>query len=73
MKKEKQLQLVCYRIRKFRLEKQLSQQNVADQLKMSQNAYYKIENGKTRLLVSTLISLKEIFGVRMSDFFRGID
>ncbi len=71
MKKE-QLELIYVRIRKFRYQKNYTQQYVADHLKISQNAYYKIENGQTKLLVSTLLSLSEIFEVTLCDFFSGI-
>ncbi len=66
---EEILQLIYIRIRKFRHEKGYTQQNIADLLKISQNAYCKIENGHTRLLVSTLISLAGIFEVRLCNFF----
>ncbi len=65
---EEKLRLIYNRIRKFRHEKGYSQQNVADILKVSQNAYYKIENGQTKLLVSTLFALAEIFEVSLCDF-----
>lgn len=70
--KEKELQLICNRIRKFRYEKGLSQQNVADKLNMSQNAYFKIESGQTRLLLVTVLLLADIFEVSLCDFFFGI-
>ena len=70
--KEEKLQLIYTRMRKLRHEKGYSQQNLADFLKVSQNAYYKIENGRTRLLVGTLISLSEIYEINLCDFFKDI-
>lgn len=67
--KEEKLQLIYTQIRKYRYEKGYTQQNIADLLKISQNAYYKIENGRTKLLVGTLLSLTEIFEVNLCDFF----
>ena len=70
--KEEKLQLIYARMRRFRHERKYSQQNIADLLKISQNAYYKIENGRTKLLVGTLLSLSEIFEVNFCDFFTDI-
>jgi len=70
--KEEKLQKIYGRIIRFRHEKKFTQQHVADCLKISQNAYYKIENGRTKLLVSTLLSLTEIFEVNLCDFLSDI-
>jgi len=72
MKKKKQLQKIYTRIRKSRTEKGYSQQFVADLLNISQNAYCKIENGQTRLLVSTLLAITEILEVKLCDILKGI-
>jgi len=45
------------RIRLVRLEKGYSQDYMGNRLHMSQYAYQKIESGKTRLKVATLITL----------------
>ena len=71
--KEKELHFICDAIRKFRYQKSMSQQQVANQLKISQNAYYKIENGHTKLTVLTLLCLVDVFGVPLRDFFAGIE
>lgn len=70
--KEKELQLICDRIRKLRYEKGLTQERVANHLNISQNAYHKIENGRTKLLVVTLLMLTDIFKVNLSDFFEDL-
>jgi len=67
--KEKELQLICDKIRKLRYEKGLTQEQVANHLNMSQNAYHKIENGRTKLLVVTLLMLADLFKVNPNDFF----
>lgn len=71
--KEKELQLICDRIRRYRYEKGFSQQNIADQLNISQNAYHKIENGQTRLLMKTVLLLADIFEVHLCDFFSELE
>jgi transcriptional regulator with XRE-family HTH domain len=48
-------------IRKLRREKDFSQEYVAFQLGISQKSYSKIENGKTELKHSILLSLARIF------------
>jgi transcriptional regulator with XRE-family HTH domain len=61
--------LICDKIRKFRYDKGLTQEKVANHLNISQNAYHKIENGRTKLLVVTLLMLADIFEVNPNDFF----
>ncbi len=67
--KEKELQLICDKIRKLRYDQGLSQEKVANHLNISQNAYHKIENGRTKLLVLTLLMLADVFKVSPNHFF----
>ena len=67
--KEKEIQVICNKIRILRYERGLTQQKVASILDISQNAYNKIENGKTKLLVVTILCLADIFEADVKDFF----
>ena len=67
--KEKEIQSICNKIRILRYERGLTQQKVASILDISQNAYNKIENGKTKLLVVTILCLADIFEADVNDFF----
>lgn len=67
--KEKEIQAICNKIRILRYERGLTQQKVASILDISQNAYNKIENGKTKLLVVTILCLADIFEADVNDFF----
>jgi transcriptional regulator with XRE-family HTH domain len=60
---------VVYRIRKIRESKDLSQENVADELGISKGAYSKIETGKTDPSISRLYQLAEVFEVSVTEFF----
>ena len=70
--KEKELQLICNKIRKLQYNKNLTQEKVANHLNISQNAYDKIENGRTKLLVVTLLMLSDIFEVNPNDFLENL-
>lgn len=54
---EDQVKIITKNIRLKRLKKEYSQEVMANMLGISQNAYSKIENGKTTL---TIIRLQEI-------------
>ena len=54
------------RVKIIRLQKNLDQKEVADQLGMTQASYSKYENGKTQLTVSIAKSLAKIFDVPLS-------
>lgn len=51
-----------YKIRKIRERNNLTQEYVADQLDISQNAYSKIENDQTQLTIDRLLKLIKILG-----------
>ena len=67
--KEKEIHAICNKIKILRYERGLTQQKVANILDISQNAYNKIENGKTKLLVVTILCLVDIFEADVNDFF----
>lgn len=56
------------KLRTLRMKRGYSQQNVADDLKISATAYSKIENGRTNITVKRLNQLAEYFSVFAADF-----
>jgi len=57
-----------FNIRTQREIKGFSQMYVAAKLKMSQNAYSRIELGRTKLTVNTLLAIAEILNVQVYEF-----
>jgi DNA-binding XRE family transcriptional regulator len=46
-----------------------SQEYVGEQLGLSQYAYHKIENGKTKLNIECLLNLSDILEIEMKELF----
>ena len=67
------VQKIRKRIKLYRMEKGYTQDYVAQQLKISQYAYQKIESGKTQLKVGTFIELARILKVKESYLLNGND
>lgn len=59
------------RIKELREKQNLSQENVADLINETQSGYSKIELGKKKLKVETLIKLTKVFNTT-SDYILGI-
>lgn len=55
------------KIRHYREKKGFSQEYMANQLDLSQNAYYKLEAGETRLKVDTLKQISDILEISPLD------
>ncbi len=55
------------KLRKLRLEKGLSQENVALELGITQKAYSDIENGKTYLKNDSLLKLVSLYNVPINE------
>lgn len=62
-------EVLADRIRKARLMRDLSQQNVADELEITVAAYSNIERGVTDLTVSRLYQIAKVFKMNIVDFF----
>ena len=56
-------------IRKFREQKQWSQEYMAEQLGLSTNGYAKIERGESRPSLDRLEQITAVFGIGMIDLF----
>ena len=61
------------RIKTVRIEKGYSQDYMADMLKISQNAYHKLEKGHTRIHLEKFIDIANVLEVEVSDLFNGPD
>lgn len=64
-------------IRRYRLESRLTQEETIAKLsswglQMSRGTYSHIECGLDNIRVEELLALAKIFGVEVSDFFKGI-
>ena len=59
------------KIRKIREEKKWSQEELANKLGLSTNGYAKIERGETRLTLSRLFQLAEIFKLDIFELIQG--
>lgn len=66
------LQVVGQNIKRIRLLKGLSQENIADALEKSVNFISLVENGKTGLSIQTLIDLCKVLEVDANSIFEGI-
>ena len=58
---------ILEKIRIQRIIKGFSQEYVGDQLDLSQYAYHKIENGKTKLHLNCLLKLCEVLEIEIQD------
>lgn len=56
-------------IRKFREQKQWSQEYMAEQLGLSKNGYAKMERGESRPSLDRLEQITAVFGIGMIDLF----
>ena len=56
-------------IKNIRLQKGISQYEVANRLSISQNTYFKIEKGKTKLDLYRLIQISNILEFEISELF----
>jgi len=63
-------QSIGQHIRKIRQSKDLSQENMADELGISKGAYSKMERGITDIPLSRLLSIAKVLEVEVSEFFK---
>ncbi len=61
------------RIRQIRLSLGLSQENMADVLRISTTAYGDLERGKTEITISRLATIANIFNLDIPDLLENID
>jgi transcriptional regulator with XRE-family HTH domain len=61
--------LILEQIRKTRIEKNLSQQNLAFHLNITQSSYAKIEKGEIKLSVAALLEISSYLSINPAAFF----
>ena len=64
--------LLGKRLRTLRESKDLSQETLADEFKISQPAYSKWESGQTDIAFSILRKLAEYYNITLSELFEGV-
>jgi len=57
------------RIRKFREERGITQENIADEMGIMQSSYGRLEKNDNRLTATKLIKISEILKVSVATFF----
>jgi transcriptional regulator with XRE-family HTH domain len=62
-------QKIAAKFHELRLQRNILQSAVAEELGMSQNAYYMLENGTTRIIVEKLLDISIYFKMPISYFF----
>lgn len=60
---------ICEKLKSLRKEHGYTQEQVADALHMSQNAYSLLENRKTRIDVERLFQIAEFYKISVTDLF----
>lgn len=66
-----ELKEIRERIKRIRFEKGLTQDNMADMLSISQNAYHKLENGHTRICLSKFINICKVLKIDPVELING--
>jgi len=64
------LDKVHHKIKSLRIEKGYSQEYIAEQLKISQSYYAKIENGNKEISVKQLLQILKILEINVETFFK---
>ena len=59
------------RLRKLRIERKMTQEDLAQQLHVTRQAVSNWENGKTAVGIEYLVKLSEIYGVSVDEILRG--
>ena len=61
---------VLRNIRKMRIDRELSQENVAFNLKISQSTYAKMESGQSKLSIERLYQLAVFFNLPVEELLK---
>ena len=70
---QNQISLILKIIKRVRQEKNISQYEMSNRLCISQNTYFKIEKGKTKLDTYRLIQISNILEFNLSEIFIDLD
>lgn len=61
--------MILLNLQKIRIKSNLSYKDVADQLSMSKEGYWMIENGKRKLNYEMAVKIASIFNLKPDDIF----
>lgn len=61
--------MILLNLQKIRIKNNLSYKDVADQLSMSKEGYWMIENGKRKLNYEMAVKIASIFNLKPDDIF----
>lgn len=65
--------MISYWLKYYRHECGLTQQQVAERLKIERSTYTYYETGKTKPDIETIVKLAKVFNVNYTDLLKGID
>ena len=65
--------MISYWLKYYRHECGLTQQQVADRLKIERSTYTYYETGKTKPDIETIVKIAKVFNVNYIDLLKGID
>ena len=64
--------IISKRIRNIRIEKKVSQKEIASVLNISQNVYSRLENGKINLTADRLVTIADYLEIDLKELFADI-
>lgn len=65
--------LIGQRIKEIRMKSGLSQSKAAEAIGVAQSHMSNIETGRSHVTMENLMALRDVFGVKMADFFVDLD
>lgn len=71
MRETNKIQQILKRIKDLRYLKGFTQDNMADMMGISQNAYYKLENGITKLSLENFLKISSILKIEAYELIEG--
>lgn len=66
---EKNLNLILKKIKEERMKKEMSQYDFGEKIGLSQNAYFKVETGKTKLDLYRFLTICKVLEINPRSFF----
>lgn len=66
------LKIIGEKIRKYRMDLNISQENFANKIGMDRTYYSSIENGKHNITILSLMKILEGLNVTLEEFFKNL-
>lgn len=66
------LKIIGERIRKYRMDLNISQENFANKIGMDRTYYSSIENGKHNITILNLMKILEGLNITLEEFFKNL-